>query len=95
MQVRRVVKRGLQPLLVQGLEQQLSQRTSVIRRQVDKGDLDGSTAYRIRYNSPPSGGILAGGDRQALLDQHLANDPWLHPWDNPCGVGHRKILSNP
>ncbi len=32
-------------------------------------------------------------DRQALLDQYPADNPWLYPWHSPCGMGYRQVLT--
>jgi hypothetical protein len=42
---------------------------------------------------PPLGVFLQVGIGKHFLDQHLADDPRLHPRHNPCGLGNREILS--
>jgi hypothetical protein len=70
-----LVKRGLHHLFVQGAEQQLSQGISVIRRQVDKGDSDGSATYHNCDTSPTPRGVLEF--RAQYVDQFPVNRTFL------------------
>ncbi len=54
--------------------------------------LDGSAANRHSDTASSTGGVLAGRNRQALLDQRPAYDPRLRTGDHPRHLGHQEVL---
>ncbi len=53
---------------------------------------DGCAANRHSDTASSTGGVLVGGDREALLDQRPAYAPRLHTENNPRDLGHQEVL---
>src|SRR5215213_1569909 len=68
-----------------------SQRTYLTQKS-DREVSDGSITHHHSDSPAAPRGVLAGRDRQTVLDQHPAYHSRLHPWHSPRRLGHREIL---